>query len=210
MNLTVPTTSPAVNTISSKMVDQHHLSTTSEPILANINIKIDKILKNNETVQRDINHLKIIIEDYKKMAEEIMQSNVDLQNENENLKRQIINVNYKIDNIEQKQIENNIVINGVEETIDESIPDITIALAKSLNVVVNTDDIIDTYRIKGEQNISGLPCDIVVQFKTNKIKTEIMESKKQKKINNAMLNDHMVTQCGSRGQTQIENRAIYI
>lgn len=222
MNLNTTTATPTtVNIISTAtpISDQHNVTAyNNEFILADINIKIDKILKNNESVQHDINQLKIVIEDYKKMAEEIMQANVELQNENENLRRQIINVNYKVDNIEQNKLENNILMNGVEENRNENITDITIAIAKSLNVTLTQDDIVDCYRVNNVQNDSGLPPDIVVKFKNNKTKTEIIEKKKIIKLNNNILSRNMVKEgeCENQNQgddinqVQGESRNIYI
>lgn len=175
------------------------------PTLSNINSKLNKILENNDIVNKEIQHLKIIMEDYKKITEEIIQSNVDLQNENEELKQQINNVNFKMDKIEQQLIENNITISGIEKQNDENIEEIIIKVAKSINVEITQNDIEECYRSETRKKTAGFPPEIFIKFKNIKIKNEILENKKGKRLNTKILNDENQNQ-----NAQYESRPLYI
>lgn len=169
--------------------------------LATLNAKMDQIIESNNSLRQEINHLKIVIEDYKKITENIIQSNVDLQNENTNLKWKIINVQYNVDSSEQQTLSNNLLISGIEQKDDENINDIIIEIANKLDVTLTNDDIEFSKRNNKNGNESGLPPDIIINFKNKENKIKIMKNKKTKTLNTKMLDSI---------KNRVEHRAFYI
>lgn len=161
--------------------------TGDEPTLTTINQKINKLLDNQEYLTYEVNNLKIIIEDYKKITNEIIQCNLKLQQENEILKNDINKVQYKFDNLEQKTRENNLIINGVEKTSDENLIEAVLEITQTLDVEIDQNDIIDVYRMENKENLSGLPSPIMFKVKNKDIVSKILKNKKGKKLNTNML-----------------------
>lgn len=199
LTLTTPITS-LTNTPTSDNPPEMRIE-NNEHTLATLNAKMDKILESNNILKREINHLKIIVEDYKKITDEIIQSNTYLQNENEKLKWKIINVQYNIDTQEQQKLENNIIVSGIEQKDGENTNEIIIEMAKSLNINISNDDIENSQRSNKIENNSGLPPEIMVKFKNSDIKVKIMINKKSKKLNTNMFDINKI---------DVTHRAFYI
>lgn len=85
-----------------------------EITLTTLNNKINKILQRQDEYFNELNHLNIVMEDYKKITDDVVQTNQAIMVENEHLKNEILKINHKYDNIEQKELNQNILLNGIE------------------------------------------------------------------------------------------------
>lgn len=85
-------------------------------------------------------------------------------------------VNFSFELQKQKQLRNNISINGIPFNVNENLNDIMSAIFKFLKIDVMTTDINAMYRVKGSRNL------IIVKFNSFDAKDKVMKARMEKEI----------------------------
>lgn len=84
-------------------------------------------------MQKSFNEMKIILDDYKKITENLVQENNQLKNDNAELTSRLNKIEQHLDNNEQIKLKNNIIIDGVVEE-EENIESIIANIGKMIDV----------------------------------------------------------------------------
>lgn len=152
--------------------------------------EIKTLKSQQELYQKTINELKIIINDYKNIVNNVTEENVELKNEIETLHSKLDNVEYLMDNRDQQNLNNNLIINGAQEIENENTAQIVLQIAKHLNVNVDGNDIKSTSRKATMNENAGFPRSIVVEFHNKTLRDEILKNKKTKRITTKNLDEN--------------------
>lgn len=136
-----------------------------------------------ERLEASVAGIKQELESYKTIVKALTNENIDLRNQNDQLKNRIGNVEIYLENRKQQQICNNIVICGIEQKPDEDMKNIVNTITAHLGIETQPDEICNVYRkpiSKSATSSSGLPSPIVVVLRNKSTQEAIIAAKKGK------------------------------
>lgn len=137
--------------------------------------------------QNTICELRTIITDYKATMDMLIKENTDLRNDNEILHDKFRQLEYTRDNLEQKNLNHNVIINGVTEVQNEDVKQIVCQIAATLEVNIEATDLVTAMRKPSNTEITDHPRSIMITFKNKEKRDEIL-LKKSKKLSTRILN----------------------
>lgn len=174
-----------------KSVIKDSLQQFLAPFLAPLERKIDMKF---EEMERSMNFMSASFEDQKTKFEVIFKEYKALKIDNEALKQQINKLEIRLDEMELKERENNLIIVGVPKQPDYSAQQIAIKVIKAIKADVTPVNIVDSFRLKKEGDGP-----ILVKLTDRYTRNEVLKSiKKQKGVN--------LAKCGLQGG----DRKIYL
>lgn len=168
---TAPASTPQVSTRSSRNANR---SDNNTEILE----KLNKSLELQEKIQKDIADLKLRLDEYRKIVDELTDENNELRNENEKLNDRMNAFEYKMENDKQQQINNNLVISGIFPQDNENLINIVTDIAATIKSVCKADDVKHVFRAFDAGGASGLPPPIVVEFMQKSVRDDFLVKKK--------------------------------
>ncbi|KAF6197986.1 hypothetical protein GE061_001802 [Apolygus lucorum] len=110
--------------------------------------------------------------------EETKQANQSLKMENTKLNREIEYLHHKLNVNEQKSLQCDLTISGIPQTANEDVSDIVRAVAVSLEVPIEKENIVRAFRTKPNRKQGGF---VVVQFSSVVIRNKLLFAMKEKK-----------------------------
>lgn len=149
--------------------------------------KLNKSLSIQEKIQKDIADLKVQLDDYRKIVDQLTDENTELRNENDKLNVRIDLLEYKMETRNQQQINKNLLISGICTNDNENLVDIVTDIATTVKAVCNKDDIKKLYRSNETASNSGMPPQIVVEFFEKSVRDELLAKKKGHNLNTGAL-----------------------
>lgn len=156
--------------------------------LESIMQELTAIRNQQASFQKSLEDLKMVINDYKDIVENLTQENIELRNDNETLHNKINNIEYHLDNTAQKTLEKNIIINGVTEEVDENTTQLVIKVLKAIDIDITPSQIIAVERKNIASPNSGMPGSLVVKFGDKTIRDDIIKNKNKNRITTKALN----------------------
>lgn len=156
--------------------------------LSNISDTVKKIYEKQENLEKEIKDLRKTINDYKIIADNLLEENIALRNDNEMLKRKINNVEHKIDIEKQYELSKNLLFFGLNENSDNNYYDQIKKVTDFIGVHVEEKDIEKICMQETKATNSGISPPIIVKFKQLETKQNIMTQKKGKLINTHIIN----------------------
>lgn len=176
---------------------------TQNTVESHQKIDINHIYAILERLEASVTVIKQDMENYKNIVQTLTDENTVLRNENDELKNRMTNVESYLENKKQQQINNNIIICGVQQKPEEDIKQIVSTITTHLEIDIQPEDICSAYRkptSKSATNSSGMPSPIVVTLRSKTIKDAIFAAKRGKNLS-TRITEH---------NTQGSGRPIYI
>lgn len=186
-----------------------YTATTDQVTLEKIYSELKFLNQAQGNMCNQLGELKKTIDDYKMIVDNLIEENTELKNQNEILTSKIENIEYIMDEDKQKQLQNNLVITGISEVENENLKQIVMEIGKVLEVNIQEEDIQHVERKFTTSKNSGFPKSIIIQFKKENLKNEILTQNKTKRINTRSLNNT----CEKRNiyiQQQLTKRRQYL
>lgn len=174
--------------IPSNSISTNTKNTTGDTTLETILKELKSIKEQQSQCKLTLDSMKLIINDYKEIVENLTQENIDLRNNNESLHNRINKIEVQLDTKEQQTLNQNIIINGVTEQADENLEDVVINICKAINVDITREQICKVERTKTAAENSGMPKSLIVKFNVKNVRDTILKNKKITKISTKTLN----------------------
>jgi len=158
----------------------NHISDSLRSILMNIVTKIEKLTETVSSVEKSISFCSDQIDDFSVKLESaisktsIMESKIDtLELNNNKLNKEVITLKEKFNSLEQAMLIYNLEISNFPKTQNENTNEIAKSVSNCLNCSLDNNDIIDSFRLKSNDNKVG---NIIVRLNSNSTKNEIMKN----------------------------------
>lgn len=143
----------------------------SKDVMKEIHCMVAELCKRQDRMENELKNFKHSFEDIQKL----IQSNKDLKLENENLKKNIDNHNFRLNGFEQELLVDNVEVCDINENPNENIGEIIY----KLNVASGNDmvpaDVIFAHRKNQCKINSGLPRPLVIKFINTQVKVNFMK-----------------------------------
>lgn len=152
----------------------NHISDSLRSILMNIVTKIEKLTETVSSVEKSISFCSDQIDDFSVKLEtainkmSIMEAKMEILELNNNkLNKEVITLKEKLNSLEQATLIYNLEISNFPKTQNENINEIVKSVSNCLNCSLDNNDIIDSFRLKSNDNIVG---NIIVRLNSNSTK----------------------------------------
>lgn len=118
--------------------------------------------------------------------ENLTAENIELRTQNTNLNNKIYNIEYKIDMAEQRKLDHNIIINGINESEHEDKYELVTKISHNFDVQMEATDIEYVSRIATMNENSGFPKSLIVMFKNKNIRDNLLKNRKKEVFTNPL------------------------
>lgn len=181
------TPSESTSSLSSTIINDGEIT------LHKIYKKLEELTGEYKKIERSVDDVKKIIEDYKSITDSLIEDNQCLRNENATLKQRVDSIEYKLDCNTQHLLDKNLIISGIPMIENES-PEIYIKkITEQMKINIVNTDIKSTKRITFNSKNAGLPPSIVVEFHSKTLRDEILQNRKIKSLNTKTIFDENIS-----------------
>ncbi|KAL4154500.1 hypothetical protein QTP88_000362 [Uroleucon formosanum] len=169
----------------------NHISDSLRSILINKVTKIEKLTETVSSVEKSISFCSDQIDDFSVKLESvinkmsIMEAKMEiLESNNNKINKEVITLKEKLNSLEQATLIYNLEISNFSKTQNENINEVVKSVSNCLNCSLDNNDIIDSFRLKSNDNKVG---NIIVRLNSNSTKNKIMKNIKLRWKNRNLL-----------------------
>ncbi|XP_026744662.1 putative leucine-rich repeat-containing protein DDB_G0290503 [Trichoplusia ni] len=148
-----------------------HLNKT---VISTINQELLPIKEEIEGIRESMFFMNAKFEDLKKGHESSKETVKKLEQENQELKTTVVELNERLNNLEQQSRSNNLEVQCVPENKNENVYSIIAQLARVVNCDISEKDVVHCTRIAKTNSSSTRPRSIIVQLSTIRKRDELL------------------------------------
>ncbi|KAJ6642671.1 RNA-directed DNA polymerase from mobile element jockey [Pseudolycoriella hygida] len=155
--------------------------------LGEINKKLDMILQQQNAFKYEIAEVKTAMADLRQTVSNLITENVNIRNENQHLKERVAKLEDAMGNFQQQQINNNVLIYGIQKNDNENLGEIVQNIAKAVNIEIKPTEIQATFRGAFSSKSSLSTPALHVNFNKNATKMKLISAIKGKLLDTSVL-----------------------